>query len=275
MKNQKTPDYITNIMSEDSDSYFFAAKHINVNCESHVNYSMEIVICEKGKLNIVVGGKDYILNKGEAVFVGPFETHSFASVFDNESRVIVFSPKYVADFFEFIKKHTYESCLFKVSNEVLNHILKIIDDDKYCGDKISIPAILWPLCNDIVSKLNFTEGNNKFEDELLNALSYINQHFTEKITLSDVSKAVGLHHVTLSKKLNEHAKTSFNTYLNYKRCTLAAKLILNNNVSCTEASFQAGFGSIRSFNRIFLDIFKVTPTEFKNDPNKFTNTFYH
>ena len=275
MKTKKTQDYLTAALQEDSDSYFFAAKHINVNCESHVNYSMEIVICEKGRLNMVVGGKEYLLNEGEAVFVGPFETHSFASVFDNESRVIVFSPKYVKDFFEYIKHNVYENSSFVVSDSVLSFIKEIVSDDDFYGDKISNPAILWPLCYEIINKLNFTPGKKNFEDELLNALSFINQHYTEKINLTDVAKAVGIHAVTLSKKLNDHAKTSFNAYVNFKRCSLAAKLISNQGVSCSEAAFQAGFGSIRNFNRTFLSVYGITPTDYKNNPDISLFNYYH
>ena len=275
MKTLKDTEKLEVDLNEDSDDYFFCAAHVNVNCESHVNYSMEIVICEEGSLNMVISGKEYVLNKGNAVFIAPFETHSFISVNSNKCRVIVFSPKYVKDFFEYIKHNVYENSSFVVSDSVLSFIKEIVSDDDFYGDKISNPAILWPLCYEIINKLNFTPGKKNFEDELLNALSFINQHYTEKINLTDVAKAVGIHAVTLSKKLNDHAKTSFNAYVNFKRCSLAAKLISNQGVSCSEAAFQAGFGSIRNFNRTFLSVYGITPTDYKNNPDISLFNYYH
>ena len=73
MKTLKDTEKLEVNLNEDSDDYFFCAAHVNVNCESHVNYSMEIVICEKGRLNMVVGGKEYILKESEAVFISPFK----------------------------------------------------------------------------------------------------------------------------------------------------------------------------------------------------------
>ena len=262
-------------ITEDSEYYFSAVTSIDTTSPSHGNYSMEIVICYEGVLNMVINGKEYELKKNQAVFIRPYELHSFITKQYNKSKIIVFSPSFVSDFFDFTKNNTYDSCCFEVSDDLLAYYARILSEERCVGNNIIIPAILWPLCFEIKNKLKFRPGKYDLEDTLSKALSYINQHFKENITLKSVAKAVGIHQVTLSRKLNDIVKKSFSDYLNMKRCTYAAQLMETGKVSCTTASIQAGFGSIRSFNRTFLNIFGVTPSEFKNNPNIIQFKLYH
>ena len=70
---------------------FASARHINVECSTHMHANMEIIIVNNGRLKMTVRGADYSINKGYGVFVPPFETHSFHSAEENECHVIMFS----------------------------------------------------------------------------------------------------------------------------------------------------------------------------------------
>jgi len=127
----------------------------------------------------------------------------------------------------------------------------------------------------VKTKLRFTERETSLDNTFLKACEFINKHFNEKLTLETVAKEIGIHPVTLSRKFTDHAKMSFVSYLNYQRCTFAAGLIENNDVSISEIAFLAGFGSIRNFNRIFRSIYGVTPTDFKNNHESSLIKYYH
>jgi len=61
----------------------------------------------------------------------------------------------------------------------------------------------------------------------------------------------------------ENEGVPFTTLLNAVRIDNAISLIADTDKSMTEIAFECGFGSIRNFNRIFMDSMKMTPSEFR------------
>ena len=96
-------------------------------------------------------------------------------------------------------------------------------------------------------------------------LGYIDAHFREELTLETVARAVGVHPVTLSKSFSKLAGVGFHDYLQYSRCSYAANLIRTSELNLSEIAYESGFGSIRSFNRAFRTVFRVTPTQYRCD----------
>jgi AraC-like DNA-binding protein len=89
-------------------------------------------------------------------------------------------------------------------------------------------------------------------------------HFADDINLCDVARAVGQHPSTLSKAFSGKTGIKFNFYLQYIRCSHAARMLQSSDVSITEAALSSGFGSIRSFNRAFKIIYDITPSQYRS-----------
>ena len=93
----------------------------------------------------------------------------------------------------------------------------------------------------------------------------MNNHATEKITREEVAKAAGIHPTTLSNFFSKYSYSNFNTLLNQMRCSYAISAMRRDKkLSFSEIAYASGFGSIRSFNRAFLELYNMTPTEFKS-----------
>ena len=265
-----------NINISDNKLYHFKAnKYKNVNCRIHENLNMEFVIVLSGVLDILIGNKKYEVKPAQVAFIQPFERHSYTSNQDNESIILVFSNEFVECFYNYLKNHRNTKSVFDMSPDMFEFITKFINEWGKTNSDVLAQAILAPICYEAKEKLDFVEGKNRLDDTLLCALEYINQHFDDDITLDGVAKSVGVHPVTLSKKFGEYIKISFKSYVNYQRCCYALKMMIVNGTSCSDAAYSAGFGSIRSFNRVFLDIYGVTPSEFKQSPEKIEQHFYH
>ena len=156
--------------------------------------------------------------------------------------------------------------LFTPSEESFSMMEKILPYDTNDIDFIHANAVLAPLCYDIVSECNFIPSKTPMNDEMAEALEYIHTHFTENVTLQTVARAVGIHPVTLSRNFTERVKTNFNSYLNYLRVSYAAMLLKSSKITVADIAYSAGFGSIRTFNRAFLNIYGITPSEYRVAP---------
>lgn len=74
---------------------------------------------------------------------------------------------------------------------------------------------------------------------------------------------LGLTEQHLSKLINTHYKKSFSELMNYHRISEAKALLTQSDKSITEISFDVGFRSITSFNRVFKDHTQLAPSKYR------------
>lgn len=246
-------------------SYLLAsARHKNVECGSHLHHSIEIVLVIEGSLSMNINGQNYNIEAGNGVFVPPYASHSFHSPTPNTCQVLMFMKDILPQLFSFLQENQPQSCQFRYSPLAYEIVQKYLPEDTDELDIFHATAILSPLICDVMEQCDFSSCSQRQNDLFYKTVAYINDHFTEDISLKSVAQAVGIHPVTLSKLFAEKFWNSFPSYLNYLRCSHAAVLLQTTGSTCSEIAYQAGFGSIRSFNRIFLTFYGATPTEFRN-----------
>ena len=246
-------------------SHFFTQRHIDVECHSHVHIICEAVIVTSGVLDMEIGGKKYEIPKGRGVFISSLEPHSFHSREHNTCRVIEFSRDLLTKAFPFAKDMEVKRREFSVSPTTEAIIDELLSGDGWYVDEVRFLAVLAPLAFDVRRDAEFSEHAYLKGDTLLRVFKYIDEHFTEAITLSSVASALGIHPVSVSRIISVGAGTTFNRHLQNTRCLFAERLIRQGNMTFAEISYEAGFGSIRSFNRVFFQVHRRTPTDYKRE----------
>lgn len=244
---------------------FASARHRNVECVRHMHATMEIIIVTDGMLEMTVGDRIYSVPKRCGVFVPPFVPHSFHSPQSNDCHVLMFSRELVSYFFELLKSHEPNSHIFAVSTASFLLSEEILPNEANTTDYVCAQALLAPLCRDIFNGCNFQRRCHPQNGCLTAAMEYMEAHFQEDIDLEHVARAIGYHPSTLSKAFPKETGIKFNLYLQYIRCSNAARLIQSREMNLSEIAFSSGFGSIRSFNRAFKAFHGVTPSEYKNE----------
>ncbi|NLK47115.1 MAG: helix-turn-helix domain-containing protein [Treponema sp.] len=119
-------------------------------------------------------------------------------------------------------------------------------------------------------KLFKTEFQNqekqKYPKTLEKALEYIDNHFSEPLSLKDVSSICGVSETHLSHLFSEHLRTGFSSYISEKRIAKAKELLLT-QMSIKEISAETGFQDQNYFTRIFKKNIGLTPSEFRANSN--------
>ena len=95
-------------------------------------------------------------------------------------------------------------------------------------------------------------------------LAFCAEHFYEDITLDSVSESLHLSKYHISHLLNQKLGISFNSYINMLRIDKACDLLEETDKKTADISEDVGFGSIRTFNRAFLQISGITPLKYRN-----------
>lgn len=82
-----------------------------------------------------------------------------------------------------------------------------------------------------------------------------------RITISDISTALGTNDKYISLSINKYARMNFNHYINTLRVQEAKKILLepNRNSSIQDIAMVCGFGNASSFIRVFKQITGLTP----------------
>lgn len=97
-----------------------------------------------------------------------------------------------------------------------------------------------------------------------NALEYIEENYTQKLTLGEVAEKTYVSQWHLSKLLNKHTGQSFSDILNHVRIEHAKELLKNPALRIGEISEQVGFLDLAHFSRVFKKQEGVSANEYRN-----------
>ena len=93
-------------------------------------------------------------------------------------------------------------------------------------------------------------------------LDYIQQHYTDPITLTQVCEHIQCSKSYVSHAFKQFTGTTFKKYLNNLRITKAQEM-LKKNASINETALSCGFVDPNYFSVVFKEITNMTPTDFK------------
>lgn len=107
-------------------------------------------------------------------------------------------------------------------------------------------------------------GGKIMDDLYINkAKKFISMHYSERITLVDVSRFVSLSPTYLSCLFKQKTGYSFINYLTLLRMEKAKELLCRPNSMVKEVAMSVGFNDVRHFGKIFKKLEGVIPSEYK------------
>ena len=104
--------------------------------------------------------------------------------------------------------------------------------------------------------------------KLRDAVLYIEGHYGDNITLSDISANAGINHTTLTALMKEELGCTAIEYLMKYRITVAKKQLAFTEVPIKDVANMVGFKTVQHFGRIFKEITGTTPAEFRKSAVK-------
>ena len=97
-----------------------------------------------------------------------------------------------------------------------------------------------------------------------NAMRYIENHYTERLTLLEVAEQTYVSQWHLSKLLNKHTGHSFSELLNRTRIAKAQELLKEQSLRIGDIAEQVGFLDMAHFSRVFKKIVGMSANEYRN-----------
>lgn len=233
----------------------------------HIHEYSEFVFTKKGVFYMMLDGKEYIVPENHLIFVGPNQLHECRSYAPTETMCVVFSNDFVPYFHLKTKNEKFENPVFDFSSNM--EVINALDNTektktlKICGLLNLISDILLEN-GSLIPKEKTVSDNNLF----YLIINYISNNFTEDIHLSNVAKDLGYNEKYLSSTIYSLTGVNFRTFLAMNRINYATNLILKGQNTFSEIAAKSGFSSINTFNRMFLKIMGMTPSEYKKEKSR-------
>ncbi len=104
--------------------------------------------------------------------------------------------------------------------------------------------------------------------KLRDAVLYIEGHYSENISLSDISCSAGINHTTLTALMKAELGCTAIEYLMNYRIVVSKKQLSFTDIPIKEIADLVGFKTVQHFNRVFKEITGSTPAEFRKSAVK-------
>jgi len=100
------------------------------------------------------------------------------------------------------------------------------------------------------------------------AKEYIDEHYTEDLTLQLVAEYVGISQNYLSSLFAQNLEYGFIDYVNYVRVNRACVYLRQNYFKTYEIAYKVGFRDEKYFSKVFKKIKGVSPSQFRKGENE-------
>lgn len=254
-------------------SFHYAFFDEPINCPMHINYPIELLIVFDGLFKVTVNKNEYTLKNNEVILIKSMYPHEFKTLSKSSSGLVIsFSPSLLEDFYYMLKNYRFEREITALSSSHISYIKELCTRRQiiYPHHLSEINTILYSITNEILYKNKLIPENCANDSiAIIQAIEYITEHYNEDVHLEDLSRILKINKTYASQIFKKYINITFNDVLNSIRINHATKMLKNSKHTISDIAFLCGFGSIRSFNRIYKKYLNITPSQFRKDNSLF------
>ena len=260
--------------------FLFEGGHGNYEREKHWHTSIEIFAVLKGGLTFFLNDEEYPLEAGGVVFFYFHESYFIHAPGKKETVVLQIPLKQFEKYFtaqRFIRFTSAARVAKDRKNKAPdNRKLAFFIEELYKayrakeeGWEYRTMALYYNILYLMVRDYRETEAaqeeiqDSRRLDALSKITSYMREHYTEEMKLSDMAALFGYSDAYLSRMFKKYAKINFKAYLQEIRMSYAYRELSNTEKTISQIALDNGFASSRAFSREFQKKYGDLPSELR------------
>lgn len=230
----------------------------------HWHIESELIFAEKGSAEVMTDNNLYGLSEGYCVFIRSGAVHYIKAESDSVISVMKIDSQLISAEFGTLapicplleNKYDVSDTFEKIRQEISNV-------EKYyevicSGLALALTAEIFR--SEKTSSAEISSGSGAYKK----LLRLISERFAD-ITFDEAAEIMCFSKPYFSKYFRRMSGMTFSEYLNIVRVSEAVKMLSKGGMSAGETAIAAGFGTIRSFNRVFKQYTGYTPRELPDD----------
>lgn len=242
---------------------------------THWHDRIELIRVKSGAFTLKLKNSEYVVEKDSVAIIMPREPHCGLihkggvcydvlmfepSAFFNATNA---TPKYI----EPINRSTLPVKPVTNDKQLINLFDSIVDEHSKtegATNTLSIIGYIYQLFGAFYQNLSDEVSvNNEIDERFSNVLDYINEHYTEKISTSQISAKFGYDEAYFCRRFIKTTGLTTMKYIKILRLEAAEMLlkIPGQTDSVSDIAFTCGFSDVSYFTKCFRKRFGITPTE--------------
>lgn len=273
----------------DSEIHISAFKAESINFVAHWHSEIEIIYVCEGRIGVGINSEYRILESGDISVCGSNDIHYYDSKgMASNTIIIIFRPE-IPGFLNSGHEIPIPCSAFmdrdyrnnaktgdKESGDIKDVFVKIVAEMRekkelypgFCSLEIlRLILLLFRYFPAYRADSEKNDRGNRIPADvgpMQKALKYIEENFPQEISLERISREANLSRFYFSRLFRKTTGMNFNAYLTRIRIEKAGELIRTTGGTITEIAYEAGFSSIRTFNRTFRSVMGCTPQSLRH-----------
>ena len=247
------------------DGYFYSAQKLFGGERGlHFHDSYELIYSELGNVKVTVNKTQEILSAGELILIPPYMAHGYIVDGEAVAWLIRFSSDFIESFAKDHKNSYFSKCSLEPQIEKIlaKYLFSLEQAEHYM-----VTSCLYMVCNECAKNADerLQDAGVEFRGRVI---EHVTQNIGRDISMRELADELGYEYHYLSFLFNECFGMNFKSFVNALRYEAACRLLSDRNKDVNQISDECGFGSVRSFNRIFKQMSGLTPREYRKSEQK-------
>lgn len=255
----------------------------------HWHREAEFLLVLEGKIRCGNNGEQYILEKGEGIFINCGALHMAGTHSGNckgKSVSFVFLPKFISGddrgllYQKYVKPMAedpgFKGCVLRRETDWQREVLECLKkvyisckEEKWSGELLVRNALsrAWGILAEQerpesgIYAEKSTDG--KYEQRVKKILEYIEGHYADYITIEDMARQVNISRTECFRCFQKITGQTPLEYLTFYRLSQAAYKLHNTDSSITEICISSGFSQPSYFGKKFREYYGVSPLKYR------------
>lgn len=234
----------------------------------HLHYQIECFLLRAGETTVFIDSVEYTVKAGDLCMVFPNQIHQFKTTTLEDYTLVIVNPDMVPDFENFFINNIPESPVLENAVNIGNIpiLFKKISEEyekKSPYKEFIIKGSLLALFGEIFSEMKMRDLKMGDSCALKTVVNYCAHNFSKELSLSILEEELHISKYYISHLFSNRLKVRFNDYINSLRISDACRQLRQTDKTITEISECVGFNTLRTFNRSFMKLKGVSPSEYR------------
>lgn len=257
----------------------------------HWHYEFQLTYVVRGTISVFFNQQTIDLHEGQGIYINPEVLHMIRDRYDSDAMFISLdvSPKLLTSFPNSVFERSYVKPVFCSSaadavildpgvfwqKKILDEAMCIEQDYKSrsFGWELAVSSSLYAIWKELVCHLHESLAEHdapaadgarmRRNQRIKEILSYIREHFTEKITLDEIAKHLHLSTNECCRFFKKNMNCTLFEYITEYRLSKSMELLEHTDLPVSQIAYESGFGSSSYFIEKFRKNVGMTPAAFR------------
>ena len=254
---------------EKKQNAYEARRGRNLGPTPHLHTHIEIVLIKEGTTVVAADDIECVANTGDLFIAFPNQIHYYLDKTERvHHEILIVSPDICPEFSQIFKTMIPRSPVLVGASEnaritqAIGNVIDIHKEDAVFADT-EVRGYLLALFSELFRVMEFSENGSCETDIMKSIIHFCYENYDTDISLQAISDELHISRYYISHLFNRKLHTGFNDYINSLRISRATEMLKSGDTPVTEIAYAVGYNSIRTFNRCFQSIMKMTPKEYR------------